>query len=234
MKVPNKSLSLKSRLSVYLWVSMLFLAAMACNLSQPQVVQQTVVVVETATRASATDTAQAATQIPVVTDTPGLPSATSSSPVSATSTPNPIPSPTLLALKVVPIEGDQNKIHGQIIYPDISPFTTWVNFQVKVYNPKIGKKDGDGINKVGFCINNSGDDCDATQNIYYHVENSASYCAFGGVNPNCAIFDFTKAPNNWPGTNNPVVSGTYDLTVTVDAKDGNAWTTTVTFDIKYP
>jgi hypothetical protein len=231
-------------------VLLMGLLSISCGLIPVQVVERTVVVIETSTQpAPPAATAQTpvdttATPIPVVSSPPDQshtpintrPAVTptlegppvTTQPVFETSS---TPTATLLALLVVPVEGDTDKIKAEISYPAVDPFTGVINFQVKAHNPSVGNKDGDGINDVLFSI--AGPDNPSSE-VYSRDEKVAGYCAFSGGEPDCVLFDMTKAPHTWPGTNNLVTTGSYVLTVTIHAKDGNAWGGSVTFNVKYP
>jgi len=108
-----------------------------------------------------------------------------------------------------------------------------LTFRLIAYRDDGPKTDGAGIKQVDFriCRNN----CDDDKNVVYHrTEQNAAYCAFGGGEPNCTIFHFTRGVN-WPDTNTPVQSGNYVVEARVTPKEGDAfWQGQIEFKILLP
>jgi hypothetical protein len=134
-----------------------------------------------------------------------------------------------LILVSVPVEGDHGKIQAEIVYPKYDPAaTTDLVFQVRAHNPEVGQKDGAGIDSIDFVISKDG------QEVYKRTEKQAGYCAFGGGEPTCNIFNFANNGYQWPGTAIALQSGTYTLDITIHSASGDAWSGQTTFDIQVP
>ena len=88
-------------------------------------------------------------------------------------------------------------------------------FQVQAYDPRVGNSDGDGIDYVELRIIRS------NNVVYQSRENNAAYCAFGGGDPNCNVWNFAEHDYYWqPNSNRRIQNGAYRLQATVYAKDG--------------
>jgi hypothetical protein len=191
--------------------------------AQPPVVQtvvQTVVVVITAdTPAQApSDTSEPPT------DTPTLPGATPAPQVN--------PSPTPLQLVNIPIEGgDSNHMFfARLVFPDYGPAaTTSLMFQVYAHSPVNAAKDGDGIVSVDFTIF----DPDGNQ-VYERLEKTPGFCAFGGGEPDCTVFDFAGNNYLWPNGGGKIVSGRYTIRVEALSKDNVDMNGQSYFNIQVP
>lgn len=214
-------------------ITALALASLACGIAGNPVVERTIIVVVTPTpgETQPTPSSAAASQAPAIpTPLPASPAplqpAATQSPTQPPA-PRP-PSPTPLALKSVPVEGDATRVKGEILYPDLNPFSSELVFQVKVRNPEAGGKDGAGIQAVDFSITLYG------QEVYSHTEKTPAYCAFGGGEPYCNVFNFAENQYLWPGTHVHLQDGTYTLNVTIHTKSGETWGGQTTFDIKLP
>lgn len=181
----------------------------ACAPATPQIVRETVVVVQ------------------VITPTPGAPT-TAPTPLPPSPSPLPTllvfdptvpppPTPTPPRLLAVAIPGDKDKIDGRVIFPDISPFRTEIWFQVRARDPRRGTQDGAGIKTVEFVIQ------DKTGEVYRQVETNPAYCAFGGGEPNCNVFRFASNNFRWSKTNKPIQNGAHTLTVQVTPQSGDQW-----------
>jgi len=181
----------------------------------PEIIQQTVVVLITATPPQ---------------DTPTSP------PVDATTTAAPAPtvaqpSPTPLALLNIPIEGgDSNKMFfARLVFPDYGPgAATSLVFQVLAHSPLNATQDGSGIDSVDFRI----EDQDGNE-VHHRVEKTAAYCAFGGGEPDCTVWDFAKNNYKWPG-GAKIESGTYTIYINVYSKDNVDMHGQADFRIKLP
>lgn len=141
------------------------------------------------------------------------------------------PSPTPLELLNVPIDGGDpsQKFYAVLVYPHYLPAaTTSLWFRVYANKPLKSKVDGEGIATVDFVFLDS----DGNQ-VYEHLEKTVGYCAFGGGEPDCVIWDFTSHINTWPN-GAKMQSGTYTLKVNVLAKDDSNMFGETTFDILLP
>lgn len=87
-------------------------------------------------------------------------------------------------------------------------------FQVEAYDPAVGDWDGAGIRNVEMQI--VGPDGEP---VYAKVENTAGYCAFGGGEPDCTIWDFAENGYYWPG-GRLIRSGQHLLRARINAQDG--------------
>jgi hypothetical protein len=183
------------------------------------------------------------TASPQSSDTPApgtsTPAATLTTPSSA-STPIPNaptatavlqPSPTPLELLNVPIEGGDpsQKFYAVLVYPHYLPAaTTSLWFRVYTHKPMQSKVDGEGIASVDFIFLDS----EGSQ-VYEHQETTAGYCAFGGGEPDCVIWNFASSQDQWPdGTQ--ITSGRYTLKVNITSKDNTDMFGETTFDILLP
>ncbi len=197
-----------------------------------QVVRETVLVIVTSTTAPQTDTT---TPNPQLTDTglPGTPAAMDTP--TATSTPHPVPSLTPLALMNVPIEGgDPNHaFYALLVYPFYAPAATkslW--FRVYAHEPVSSKVDGKNIANVTFSIQDS-----SGVEVYFHEEKTAGYCAFGGGEPNCNVYDFASHNYQWDGPNGVKIkmkSGVFKIHVIATDLDQNDMFGDGTFAIQVP
>ncbi|MGE5222739.1 MAG: hypothetical protein ACM3PY_09885 [Omnitrophica WOR_2 bacterium] len=202
----------------------------ACSPQQPIV--QTVVVVVTATTTandSSLLTGSTATPVTVNSSPTQTPENNPIQEATATNAPPPRPSPTPLVLVSVPVEGDKGRIRARILYPTYNPAaTTDLVFQVKAHNPQAGNYDGAGIDSIDFVISKDG------QQVYSRTEKNAAYCAFGGGEPDCNIFNFASNNYQWPQTGIALQSGTYTLDITIHSANGDSWGGQITFNIQLP
>lgn len=149
---------------------------------------------------------------PTETTPPEAPTATS---VPPTNTPPAVePTPTLPIFDILPVDGDSgnpdirgrfNRNEGRyVVIPDVPPgslsgtppeFRDRLVFQVEPFDPAIGTNDGDGIQQVNFTIINRDKD---DEEVYTHTEQNPRYCAFGGGEPNCTVFDYQQNDFRWP------------------------------------
>lgn len=181
----------------------------------PFIVKETVVVVITSTSAPATATPASVSATPK----PDLPTATAK------------PSPTSLALLNIPIEGGdpQKMFYVTLVFPDYRPAATkslW--FRVYAHKPFTSKVDGEGIASVDFNIEDSNGD-----EVYSRQEKTAGYCAFGGGEPDCIIWDLAANQYKWPnGTK--ILSDTFTMRITVTANDNSIMNGKTEFNVKVP
>jgi hypothetical protein len=88
-------------------------------------------------------------------------------------------------------------------------------FRVRAYDPTVGRRDGNGIDHVEMRITDSDG-----REVHFRRENNAGYCAFGGGEPNCNVYNFARNNNRWPNGDEIRDGDFYILTATVFAKDG--------------
>jgi hypothetical protein len=86
-------------------------------------------------------------------------------------------------------------------------------FQVEAYAPDVGNSDGDGIKNIDLWI-----DGPDGKRVYRRTENNAHYCAFGGGEPDCTVFDLGRN-DHWPD-GPEIQAGLHTLRWRVNAKDG--------------
>jgi len=205
-----------NKFSVWRGVLILGLALAACSapaaVPPPQIIQtvvQTVVVVVTV---NAPSPAPTGTPQPVVTDVP-----------TSTPTPQAKPSPTQ--------GGDSNHMFfARLVFPDYRPAaTSSLVFQVYAHSPMDATKDGDGIVSVDFSI----DDPDGNQ-VYERLEKNSGFCAFGGGEPDCTVFDFASNNFQWPDGGGTIVSGRYTIRVEALSKDNVDMNGQSYFNIQVP
>ena len=167
-------------------------------------------------------TRESTLQIPTTASSPTLPP--------ATSTPPPKPSPTPLALRNIPIEGGDpdNMFFAELVFPNEQAFTSRLWFRVYAHKPLESKVDGEGIEQVDFTIKNSKGEV-----VHSRTERQAGYCAFGGGEPDCVIWDFSEHQFKWPD-GGKILSGTYTLNVQVQSTDSAFMFGDATFTIQVP
>ncbi len=214
-----------SRLSILIAVSLLAVSALAC------IGQTERVIVVTATQ----EPEQVAQVTTVPTNTPPpLPVATSAATAAPPRPTVALPAPTPTDISLMPSGSVGQGITALFVFPGSSlNATSNLTFRVLAYRDDRPKTDGAGIQQVEFriCRNN----CDDDKNVVYRrTEQNAAYCAFGGGEPNCTIFHFTRGAN-WPDTNTPVQSGNYVVEARVRPTEGNAyWQGQLGFKISLP
>jgi len=96
--------------------------------------------------------------------------------------------------------------------------TTELVFRVAAYDPGVGDRDGDGIDRVEMSILDP-----YGQVVHQRTERTAGYCAFGGGEPECNVFDFAASGYSWPA-GGELANGTYTLRAVVYARDGRTAT----------
>ncbi len=212
-------------LAIYSALILILLAACSPALETQaptaQVVKETVLVVVTSTRAADTATPQ---------PTGAISTGTPESTATATATATRRPSPTPLLLLNVPIEGgDPNHaFYVLLVYPDYQPATSSLWFRVYAHEPVSSKVDGQNIDSVEFTITDSNN-----VQVHYRKEKVAGYCAFGGGEPDCVVWDFASQNYTWPG-GKKITSGTYDLHINATDKDQFVMFGDVKFRIQVP
>ncbi|MBW4676602.1 MAG: hypothetical protein KME52_22090 [Desmonostoc geniculatum HA4340-LM1] len=123
--------------------------------------------------------------------------------------------------------GDTNTVKGSILIPEesnvaqedspdptplIARFRREVCFQVKVWDPSKGTKDGDGIERIEISIRNSNQDTGKDNEIYNHTEKRSPYCFFEGGYPCGSINKF------WP-SGQPIENGQYSAYIEIYRKN---------------
>ncbi len=84
----------------------------------------------------------------------------------------------------------------------------------QVFASTDGVNDGAGIDRVDMRI------IGPNGEVHQRTEQTAAYCAFGGGEPDCSIWNFAEHGNEWPN-GDPIEPGDYILRATVYAKDGS-------------
>jgi len=165
-------------------------------------------------------------------------------PAQPTATQPPLPAPTDTpppqeeAGQVVPAFGAANGLIGEIVVhndpgpvADVPIFDNSIAFRLRVHDPDAGNEDGAGITSVDFSIVQ----IDTGETVHERTERTAGYCAFGGGEPICNVFDF--AGSNFTWTNGqPIANGFYEVQAIVHTedsdKDGANWG--FTFEVRLP
>jgi hypothetical protein len=91
-------------------------------------------------------------------------------------------------------------------------------------------KDGRGIASVEFLVT-SPDDSSEFVEYYRRTEVNPGYCIFAGGEPNCNPWTFENNQYKWNPGGRVVESGSYKLTVTVTAQDGEVGVWLIDIDI---
>jgi hypothetical protein len=95
----------------------------------------------------------------------------------------------------------------------------------QVFASTDGVNDGAGIDRVEMEI------VGPNGRVHQRTERTAGYCAFGGGEPNCNIWNFAEHGNQWPN-GDPIEPGNYTLRATAHAKDDNSTTVERTIQIQ--
>ena len=224
-----------SRLSVLIAASLLAVSALACATQTEKVI----VVTATQEPEQVAQVTTAPTSTPPPLSTATLASVKAATPTSAATAAPPRPTAVLAAptptdISRVPPGSVGQGITALFVFPGSSlKATSDLTFRLIAYKQDGPKTDGAGIKQVEFriCRNN----CDGDKNVVYRrTEQNVAYCAFGGGEPNCTIFHFTRGAN-WPDTNTPVQSGNYVVEARVRPTEGNAyWQGQLEFKISLP
>ena len=144
-----------------------------------------------------------------------------------TNTPLPTlpPIPTPPELVVLPPDGGKSAsgLEGQIVIPVavevtsdlVAIFSEQLAFNVEVYDPSEGTRDGDGIREVEIIIRDEDGD-----RVHERTERNAAYCVFGGGEPDCNVWDIEDRYFKWPAGND-MVSGKYEVEIIFTRDDGS-------------
>ncbi len=115
--------------------------------------------------------------------------------------------------------GEDSPVQVQIVQiapnSDADVASNEIVFQAEAFDSRKGNSDGKGIDHVDLTI------VDQLGNIVHeHTEKTAKYCAFGGGEPDCTIWNFSAHNNRWD-TGIPVYVNTqYFLRAVAYAADG--------------
>ncbi len=212
-----------SRLALLIAVSLLAVSALACATQTEKVI----VVTATQEPEKVAQVTTAPSNTPPQLPTATLASVKAATPMSAATAAPPRPTAVLAAptptdISRVPPGSTGQGITALFVFPGYSlNATSDLTFRLIAYRDNGPKTDGAGIQQVEFRICRN--DCNNDTNVVYRrTEQNAAYCAFGGGEPNCTIFHFTRGVN-WPGANTPVQSGNYVVEARVRPKEGNAF-----------
>jgi hypothetical protein len=189
----------------------------------------------TATEASApTDTATATPVPPTATPSATATEEPTATPAPPTVTSTPSPTPTLIQLVIVPVDGDDGNqfLRGSaeqnqgrnVLLPGFTPqevsdpmvFRERMVFAVEVFDTRVGRTDGAGIDRVFFDIVDEGGDGNT---VYDNLEENPGYCVFGGGTPECAVLVFEQTGNRWPN-GEPIRNGAYQAQISIFAENG--------------
>jgi hypothetical protein len=200
----------------YLTACLCFILLAACSLPSAPLGEPTA----TLSPPSATPLVVKETVLVVVSPSPQATGTPVPTAASATATPTKKvvvpPTPTPLTLLNIPIEGgdSNNMFFARLVFPDFGPAAkTFLWFRVYAHKPVSSKIDGENIESVTFTILNSKD-----QTVHYREEKQAGYCAFGGGEPDCVVWNFAENHYTWPD-GGKMVSGTYTIKILAVSKD---------------
>lgn len=146
----------------------------------------------------------------------------------------PSPTPTRPLFAVVPVDGDDGNTNlrgsqpgnegRNIIIPGIPPgsvgdpvvFGDRIVFRIEVFDSaRGGQRDGDGIQNVEFNILQDGDP------VYERTEQTPAYCVFGGGEPDCEVWDFSRNNFRWPN-GQPAQSGPHRAEIVIRPQYGGS------------
>jgi hypothetical protein len=101
-------------------------------------------------------------------------------------------------------------------------------FQAEVFDANSGTNDGDGIENVTFSI------VDSQGNLVHErTENNASYCVFGGGEPDCNALSLAEDNPRWPGGAS-ISSGLHDVSIEINPYAGDNVVWMWSFEIDLP
>lgn len=142
--------------------------------------------------------------------------------------------PTALKVAVLPVDGSDGNpnLHNgrsvmagrNVLLPGFSQsavknpmiFGDSLVFQVEVFDETVGKRDGDGIASVTFSISD-----ESGKVVHQRTETTAGYCVFGGGEPDCTVWQFSKQGYRWPG-GATLRYGVHDAQITIKPQKGAA------------
>lgn len=163
--------------------------------------------------------------------------------VEPAASPTPEPSPTPIAIAVLPVDGsDGNQNLGNdhpikegrnITLPGFAQyevsepmvFSERMVFQVEVRDRSVGPNDGDGIESVRFTITDV-----LGQQVHVRQENNAGYCVFGGGEPDCNVWLFADSGYRWPD-GEVLFPGNYSVVIDITPAQGEAVSWFWNFDV---
>ena len=111
-------------------------------------------------------------------------------------------------------------------------FRDRVAFRVEVFDTRAGLFDGAGIQEVSFRIE---PDDGSGQVIYEKREENASYCVFGGGEPDCVVLVFAESNNHWPDPHGgQILNGPYLARIDIVPLNGEPTQWRWRFEIEIP
>ena len=131
-------------------------------------------------------------------------------------TKNVVAVPSLRKLDVFAIDGQG----AQVVVFGLPVVKTMLSIRVAACATPcdVEKQDGSGITEVSFAFF-TGEEATGDP-VYVHTEKNAAYCAFGGGEPDCTVWDFAQHRNQWP-TGKPLIPGAHVVQMTVRGNDQN-------------
>jgi hypothetical protein len=102
--------------------------------------------------------------------------------------------------------GDPNGLEGEPVFDNV------YFVKMDVHDPAVGDQNGDGITKVDFQVQDLNGNT-----VYSRPENTASYCIFGGGEPNCNPWVIENGVAKWTAGGDTIESGDYKLNIFVTA-----------------
>jgi hypothetical protein len=160
---------------------------------------------------------------------------------------DPTPSPTPVLIAVLPVDGGGGDVLNirnnnppkdgrNVTLPGFAPnevsepmvYRERMVFQAEVHDRNVGTQDGDGIDNVRFTITD-----DRGEPVHFRQENNASYCVFGGGEPDCNMLNFAESDYRWPDgdTLYPVL---YSVSIDIQPYGGNPVTWFWSFRVELP
>ena len=220
----------------------------ACGGAEPNLVA-TQVAVERSAAATLTAEAPAPQPSPtsvVLAPTEAPPLTPTEVVVEPTAPPTPLPSPTPIAISVLPVDGSDGNVSlgndhpvkegRNVTLPGFDPaelqdpmvFRERLVFQVEVRDRSAGPNDGDGIQHVRFAITDQ-----RGQQVHARQENNAGYCVFGGGEPLCNVWRFDETGYRWPD-GAMLFPGNYSVVIDITPYQAEAVSWFWNFDVELP
>jgi hypothetical protein len=142
------------------------------------------------------------------------------------------PTPTLITIALLPVDGEDGNLalrgsaagEGRnVLLPGFAPsdvrermvFDDRLVFQVEVFDPRAGSRDGDGIAQVEFVLFDAND-----YRVHSYTDATPPYCVFGG-GPDCDVLVFARNSNRWPNGRS-IANGRYLAEMVITPKQGEA------------
>ncbi|MDQ3249871.1 MAG: hypothetical protein M3Q45_11775 [Chloroflexota bacterium] len=160
------------------------------------------------------------------------PTATTAPTAANLPTANAVPTPTPIIIVDAPVDGQDGNLtlrgsrapeEGRnLLLPGFSRadvtdpmvFDDRIAARVEVFDPAVGRQDGDGIATVTFSISDENGTL-----VHEQREETAPYCLFGGNEPLCTTLTFAENDYRWPNGAS-ITNGQYETAIVIQPRYG--------------